>query len=202
MKTPALLLLLTVLASSLFAQDYKQTIVEYRKQYIQGFLEDERSPIKNADDLQYFRFFDADENYRVVAHFTKTEHAEPLELPTMNGKTKRYTEYGTLTFSLFGREMSLRVYQNLALLEKPEYKDHLFLPFTDSTNGEETYGGGRYLDFETGDIADDKLVIDFNKAYNPYCAIATGYSCPKPPEENNLPAGIRAGEKAFGKSPH
>ena len=69
----------------------------------------------------------------------------------------------------------------------------LFLPFQDSSA--DSYGGGRYLDIRTGDIRDGKLVLDFNRCYNPYCAYKEGYSCPIPPVENRLPVAIEAGEK-------
>jgi uncharacterized protein (DUF1684 family) len=81
----------------------------------------------------------------------------------------------------------------------PKYKNYLFVPFKDMTNGKETYGGGRYLDLETTDIQNDSVILDFNKAYNPYCAYSNGYSCPIPPKENHLAVSIEAGEKTFGK---
>jgi uncharacterized protein (DUF1684 family) len=78
----------------------------------------------------------------------------------------------------------------------PQYKDYLYLPFKDFTNGESTYGGGRYLDFKMSDIQENQtIIIDFNKAYNPYCAYSDGYSCPIPPSENHLQVFIEAGEK-------
>jgi len=79
-----------------------------------------------------------------------------------------------------------------------EYKNYLFLPFTDATTGVETYESGRYIDLQTGDIKNNQVVIDFNKAYNPYCAYVSGvYNCPIPPRENHLPVAILAGEKRF-----
>ena len=81
-----------------------------------------------------------------------------------------------------------------------KYRDYLFIPFTDLTSGNESYAGGRYFDFKSSDILDNKFELDFNKAYNPYCAyISNRYSCPIPPKENNLSVAIRAGEKEFGK---
>ena len=86
------------------------------------------------------------------------------------------------------------------MLQKMEqYKDYLFIPFMDHTNGETTYGGGRYFDVMIGDIMDDKLVLDFNICYNPYCAFSDGYNCPVPPKENHLEVAIKAGEKMFNK---
>ena len=99
--------------------------------------------------------------------------------------------------------MQLTLYRSVALSMLPDYKDYLFLPFTDETNGTETYGGGRYIDMRDGDIKDGKVVIDFNRAYNPYCAFSGGYACPKPPDENHLPMAIQAGEKQFaGEKKH
>ncbi len=87
-------------------------------------------------------------------------------------------------------------------MNDPTYKNYLFLPFTDLTSGEESYGGGRYIDLETTDIFNNKVIIDFNKAYNPYCAYASGYNCPIPPRENDLPVAVKAGEMNFGKKVH
>ena len=83
-----------------------------------------------------------------------------------------------------------------------EYKDYLFIPFTDATNGNETYEGGRYIDILITDISNNTVVIDFNKAYNPYCCYATGYHCPIPPKENALSVTINAGEKKYTKPVH
>ena len=85
----------------------------------------------------------------------------------------------------------LYAYQNVVYSQKEEYKDHLFLPFTDKTNGFESYGGGRYIDLRIP--ATDSLLLDFNQSYNPYCAYTTGYNCPIPPKENALPIKIEVG---------
>jgi uncharacterized protein (DUF1684 family) len=95
--------------------------------------------------------------------------------------------------------VALSVYRNTRLAKIPAYADYLFLPFTDETNGRETYGGGRYIDLREADFKNGSITIDFNKAYNPYCAFAGGYSCPKPPDENQLAIAIPAGEKKFAK---
>ena len=92
-------------------------------------------------------------------------------------------------------------YQGEALSKTDEYKDYLLIPFTDTTNGKETYGGGRYIDFAIP--ASEMVTLDFNLAYNPSCAYSSRYSCPIPPRENRLKAEIRAGEKTYrshGKS--
>ncbi|KAF5279647.1 hypothetical protein FQR65_LT15342 [Abscondita terminalis] len=96
------------------------------------------------------------------AKLVPTKDAEVFELPTSSGKTKKYKEYGTVTFSLEGQQYSLKVYQSQDLIKKPGFKDHLFLPFRDATNEKETYGGGRYIDLKIP--KKDNLMIDFNKA--------------------------------------
>lgn len=187
---------------SAFAQTFQDEINLHREKYKQEFLEDDHSPFKKKEDLEYIRFFNPTVKYKVKADFVRTENATPIDLATMNGLTKQFIEYGTLSFTIKGKKLSLKIFQNTALLDNPEYKDHLFLPFTDKTNGNDTYDGGRYLDFKTSDIKEGHLILDFNKTYNPYCAYSAGYSCPRPPEENNIPFSIKAGEKKYGKSSH
>ena len=114
---------------------------------------------------------------------------------TSGTRTPSYRSMGTLTFRLGGAERHLTVYQNIDLVRNPTYANHLFVPFTDLTNGETTYGGGRYLELEgpLGETVD----LDLNRAYNPYCAYGGAYSCPIPPAENHLEVAVEAGVKAF-----
>lgn len=194
-------LFLLVYALSSTAQNYKEQIEAYRENFKKEIVLEDRAPLK-TDEVQYLRYYEPDANYRVEAIFTKTENATPLDMPTSSGKTKSYIEYGKLKFELGKKPLVLTIYQSLKLMENPEFKDYLFLPFTDLTNGEETYINGRYLEFRTGEIKDNKLIIDFNKAYNPYCAYSDGYNCPKPPEVNDLKIKVKAGEMDFGKKRH
>ena len=120
-------------------------------------------------------------------------------MPTYSGKTKEHVAYAVLSFMLDGKPQQLTLYRSLNLMKVPNYRDYLFLPFKDATSGRETYGGGRYIDFRTGDIKDGKVTLDFNRAYNPYCAYQEGYSCPIPPTNNVLSVAIEAGEKTYGK---
>jgi uncharacterized protein (DUF1684 family) len=85
----------------------------------------------------------------------------------------------------------------MTLIRQPQFKDYLFLPFKDDTNGVETYGGGRYMDVRISTVKDGKIILNFNKAYNPYCAYNEGFNCPIPPQENHLNIAIRAGERNF-----
>lgn len=177
---------------------YQDSIDDYRNQYKMGFILDERAPL-TKDDTAYLKFFPVDEQYKVIADFKLTPDAEPFDIPTVSGKTKKYRQYGIASFSINDTTVELQVYQSLKLIQQQEYKNHLFLPFTDATTYTTTYGGGRYLDLSKTDIINNKVELDFNKCYNPWCAYADGYSCPIPPKENRLPVAILAGEKNFGK---
>jgi len=189
------LLLITV--SVACAQDFKKETDKYRKKYKEEFLSSANSPLKEAD-LPFLQFYEADSAYRVVAKFEKSR-GQSFEMPTYSGVNKTYVKYGKVKFRINGRKQTLSVYRSLSLQQLAKYKDYLFIPFKDKTNGDESYGGGRYLDLKTTDIKEGELVLDFNKAYNPYCAYSDGYNCPIPPAPNHLPIAITAGEKKFGK---
>jgi uncharacterized protein len=155
----------------------------------------EESPL-DKKDLKKFKalpFFEINANYRVEAVWIRTPEEVPFEMPTSTERKPLYVKYGEIHFTIEGIACVLNVYQNLNLVSKEGYEDYLFLPFKDFTNGEETYGGGRYLDIRIP--AADLLVVDFNKAYNPYCAYSHRFSCPLVPDENQLQLPILAGVK-------
>lgn len=152
------------------------------------------SPLRGAyfDGFTEHPFFPIDLKYRVNADFERIQDAEPFEMPTSSGRTKTYEAYGKASFQIEGEVFSLIVYQSHRLREMEAYKNHLFLPFYDETNGNETYAGGRYIDLSIPET--DQLVIDFNQAYQPYCAYNIyDYSCPIVPSENRLNIRIPAG---------
>ncbi|MFD2569887.1 DUF1684 domain-containing protein [Spirosoma soli] len=179
--------------------NYADQIARHRDTYKKEFLITTSSPLKTQEDVDYLRFYAPDSTYRVTATVQLTPDAKPFEMPTYSGKTSPHVKYAVLSFSVKGKPQQLTIYRNLNLARMPQYRDYLFLPFKDATSGLATYGGGRYLDLRIGDIQDGKLMLDFNKAYNPYCAYSEGYSCPIPPKNNVLPVEIEAGEKTFGK---
>ncbi|WP_448697946.1 DUF1684 domain-containing protein [Mucilaginibacter sp. AW1-3] len=202
MKKHAYLLLAFVLivhVSQSFAQSFDMQIATFRKSYMADFLTDKSSPLKEAD-LQYLRFYAPDSTYRIVAKVTYLQNVPAFIMPVTQGTGREHIAYAKLSFTLKNKLLELTVYRNTALAKMPALKDYLFLPFNDSTNGNETYGGGRYIDLRESDFKNDTLVLDFNKAYNPYCAFGGEYSCPKPPDENHLSVAIEAGEKKFGKT--
>ena len=120
-------------------------------------------------------------------------------MPTVNGKLKKYIKYAYLHFEINGQKSKLLLFRSVRLMRNPLYRNSLFLPFYDYSNGTKTYGGGRYMDLSISDIKDNTLILDFNRCYNPYCAYTSGYSCPIPPEENTIKSEILAGESAYGK---
>ena len=182
------------------SQSVKKEVNEYREKYKADFLEEERSPFYGKEeDLKHLQFYKPKKKYRVECSFQRTPKEESFDMATYSGKTKKFVKYGILSFKLNGEDLQLAVYQNLMLQKMEQYKDYLFLPFMDQTNGQTTYGGGRYFDIMIGDIKDDKLILDFNTCYNPYCAFSDGYNCPVPPKENHLEVAIKAGEKMYGK---
>lgn len=203
MKSNLILLFLCFLSASLLLgqetnKQYLKEIRKHRKHFKKEKKKEANGPL-DKKGIKNLAYFPANANFLVEATFTKMEGGTPFEIPTSSGKMKQYVRYGTLDFSLDGKAHSLVVYQSLRLRKIPQYKDYLFLPFTDLTNGETTYGGGRYIDLSIKDLGDNKVSIDFNKCYNPYCAYSDGYNCPIPPEENHLELSISAGEKAFQK---
>lgn len=183
---------------TIFAQDFKAEIEKHREEYKADFLKNSSSPLKKGD-FEYLRFYEPNEKFKVVCEFIATKKGKPFDVPTSSGQTATYTKFGELKFEIDGKSYKLAVYQSLRLRNLPQYRDYLFIPFKDLTNGKESYGGGRYLDLRMKEISGDKIYLDFNKAYNPYCAFSAGYSCPIPPKENHLKVAIEAGEKNFAK---
>ena len=163
------------------------------------FKDASKSPLKDKDrkDFKSLDFFKVDSTYVVTAKFERTPNETPFEMKTTTERLPVYVKYGIITFKLKGNDYQLNVYQNQDLMKNEGYDDYLFLPFLDDTNGEETYGGGRYIDLTAPEA--DELVIDFNKAYNPYCAYNEKYSCPIVPRDNYLDLKVEAGVKNFQK---
>lgn len=163
------------------------------------FADPATSPLTPEDRTSFTRLdrFPYDPAFRVTARFTPAERPRIFKMRTTTSREPLYRPYGTLVFTLGGKEFSLTVYQNIELIAKEGHADHLFLPFTDRTNGTSTYGGGRYIDLQ-GPLG-EVVVVDLNHAYNPYCCYNSRYSCPVPPKENDLDVAVKAGVKAFGE---
>ncbi|WP_210466654.1 DUF1684 domain-containing protein [Rufibacter roseolus] len=195
-----LLLPLLSIAQQVPVTDYRAEIARHRAHEDSVFKFDEHSPLK-AEAKTIFKgleYFPVNEVYRVKAKFVRNTQETVFIMPTTGTRTPEYMKYGELHFKLQGQPLKLSVYQNQELKKQPKYMAYLFIPFTDATTGQETYATGRYLDF-TIPMGADSVWLDFNKAYNPYCAYGDGYSCPIPPKENKLPVRIEAGVKNYEK---
>ena len=175
-------------------QNYLDSLTMVRKQHQVTLLTSGDSPLNQQEiqQLESLDYFPITTSNIVNATFKK-KIGQPFNIPTSSGMTKYYRKYGVLTFSWNGETVTLTVYQDINLAQLPAYKDYLLIPFKDATSGNETYGGGRYLDFKIPNSK--KVVLDFNTVYNPYCAYSYRYNCPIPPIENHLTLPIEAGEK-------
>jgi uncharacterized protein len=194
--------LFLLISLNCFAQSYADQISKHRETYKQDFIKDEHSPLKK-NDLQNLHFYEADSAYKILADVEILKNEKVFKMSTFNGSSSDYYKYAHVNFFLNGKKIQMTLYRSVSLSTNPVYKDHLFLPFTDETNNKETYGGGRYIDLDAKEIVDNHIEIDFNKAYNPYCAYSDGYRCPVPPEENDLQLAVKAGEKLYtGEKKH
>ena len=189
-------ILLTILLVTVVTVSAQDDLNAYREEYKKDFLSDPRAPLKEAD-LQYLDFFPELPKAVITAEFQLTPAEQPFEMPTYSGVTRTYRKWGIASFTWGPFSSNLVLYENMTNKSNPLYKDYLFLPFKDNTNGETTYGGGRYLNMSKADTEDGKITIDFNKAYNPWCAYSDGFNCPIPPLDNKLPYAIEAGEKLY-----
>lgn len=182
--------------SSLNAQkNYIDSIKTFQEKYVADH------EVVKGSDKNFLHFFPVNLKYRVPAKVERIYDADWFKIETSGKEKQIYRVYAILHFSVKDTSLKLPVYQSQQLMNVKEYADYLFLPFTDLTNGEESYENGRYIDLKTDDLANTSFVIDFNKAYNPYCAyVSNQFNCPIPPKANNLPVSIRAGEMKFGKT--
>ncbi len=190
------------IAENKIAQDTPDAIVDilnFQKELNAEYKDPETSPLYNKDrkDFETLDFFAPDTTYRVIARFERTPNALPFYMPTTTTRKSEEIVFGIVYFKLLGKEYKLEVYQNSELKLREGFEDYLFLPFSDMTNGKETYTGGRYIDLRIPE--NDSILIDFNKAYNPYCAYNKKYSCPIVPKVNDLKLPIKAGVKVFKK---
>ena len=195
------ILVLFLLSQVVFSQQKfeRDSVIQFQKNMNEHYADSVKSPLKKKD-LAVFKeleFFPINEKYFVTANFIRTKKEKPFEMKTTTSRKPIYVKYGELHFKIEGIPYQLNVYQNVAFSKKTGYKNSLFLPFTDYTSGVESYGGGRYIDLK---IQKGKnWTVDFNQAYNPYCAYNEVYSCPIVPKENDLKVEIKAGVKAFKK---
>lgn len=204
-RTQLICLLVLAMAILFGATALSQTngpdpVQRFRAERDKEFRDPQTSPLE-AHEVPTFKglnYFAVNPRFKVKARFVRTPNEKKFNMPTSSGITKVYVKFAELKFRLNGNEHTLGVYQSEALSQTEKYKNYLLIPFTDSTSGKTTYGGGRYIDFEIP--ASEEVTLDFNLAYNPSCAYSSRFNCPIPPKENKLKTKIEAGEKTYPKS--
>lgn len=197
---PTYFILLGVVAIGLYVffsghkASYEDNITDLRKNKDDFLRLSPDSPIEDKENFEGLNYFPPNPLYKIKAklEFITDTSNKTLTLIRSDGKKDNYLRFANAHFKIDQKDYSLLLLKNM----EDQDSRHLFLPFKDLTNGNETYGGGRYLDLEYKDNK-DFIFIDFNLGYNPYCTYNYRYSCPIPPKENKLQVPIEAGEKIF-----
>lgn len=173
--------------------DYENTVDKFRSQTLGFYTRPEESPL-NSEELKSFgglHFFDINEQYNLLATIEWMSQPDTVTMKTSKDDIRYYLRVALLHFTIAGNNYQLAAYQ-----PPDDSLSSLFVPFHDLTNGNESYGGGRYLDIEA-DKGTTDIKLDFNFSYVPYCAYSHRYSCPLVPAENDLKVRIEAGEKGI-----
>jgi len=180
-------------------ESYEAQIKEFQYRLNVEYADKKTSPLTD-EDFKTFKsldFFPIDSTYKVTATITYVKDAPVFKMETTTDRLPLYKMYLLAKFTIKGEEFEIPIYQSQELLTDPQYRDYLFLPFKDLTNGKDSYVGGRFLDLELPKKGAKTMVIDFNEAYNPYCAYNHKFSCPIPPDANVLDVAIPVGVKAY-----
>jgi uncharacterized protein (DUF1684 family) len=172
------------------------TAIQKEREENEHFIKTSKeSPLKDQDRKNFtgLKYFEPDPKYKVIADLYPIESKKVIVLATNDGKEQRYLEYAYAEFNLDDVKNRLLILEGI---DMGPIRGKLFLAFGDETSAIETYGAGRYLDVNKMP-GSSTIVLDFNKAYNPYCAYNDTYSCPIPPPENLLKVAVKAGEKIY-----
>lgn len=198
-------IILLLLISSLFScnSQGKREVTgksSFQKEMNAKFKDASKSPLtkKGLRKFKGLDFFPINNTYKVVAKLTKTPDAPVFNFPTTTSRIVKYKKYGVVSFTINKINLELDIYKDTS--PKFGYINHLFLPFLDKTNGKTSYSGGRFIDILTTEEQENgTIIIDFNQAYNPYCAYSDRYSCPITPRNNFLDIEINAGVMRYKK---
>ena len=183
----AVILVLPVLA----ANSYEDEVLKFRAEKDAKYKTNSHSPLTEEikKDFKGLHYFPVNEQYRFKVKLNEFKKKESLIIITSKGRERKAVRYGYFDITIDGTALKLNAY---IFDDSPEY---LFIPFKDKTSPSKSYGAGRYLDFDLNKT--NEYDLDFNYAYNPYCAYNPKYSCPIPPEENSLPVEIPVGEMKY-----
>ena len=180
----------TIQGTSKNTEGYLEEIETKRQEINEEFKTSEESPLtdEQKEIFKSLSYFPVIEKYNIKADFHKNDREQIVKISITDGTQREYLLFGNAHFHLDGKELNLTIYKPVKSSE-----DYLFIPFYDETSADQTYGGGRYVEPEL--IDGGTIEIDFNTAYNPYCAYNHTYRCPIPPQDNSLIVSIPAGEK-------
>lgn len=185
-----LALLVFMFTQSGSSDEYTNEIEKFREERHDFFKSSQASPfIQNNVDYEPITFFPIEPSYRVRARLERLTTRETVSITNSDGTQSKYLKFARANFELNGSDHSLLILKALG------FGNQYLTAFLDETSAISSYGGGRYLDLAIG--KSDQIEIDFNKAYNPYCAYVEDYLCPLPPRENYLSTAIEAGEKDY-----
>ena len=177
------------------SSEWEKQVNAEREQKDGFFRMHPQSPLSfnQKQEFKGLDYYPTDPNYRIECPLQEHERKDILKIEDTQGNEREFLRWGTFKFKISDADCQLQAYKGTAEEER------LFVPFLDETSGKETYGAGRYLDLETGkhQTSEGKWILDFNEAYNPWCAYSKDYACPFTPPENWLNVEIRAGEKAY-----
>jgi uncharacterized protein len=180
--------------AGLSPEEYKAQLIKEREEKDLYMRNSDESPFaKNKEQVKPLNYFEPNLDYKVNAKLVEISSKKMVLLSTSSGEEDRYLEYAFAEFELNGQRNKLLI---LELVTPGATKGSLFLAFADNTSANETYGAGRYLDIKKVP-GSTSIILDFNKAYSPYCAYNNNFSCPFPPKENFLKIPIYAGEKKY-----
>jgi len=173
-------------------ETWARALSRFRAQKDEYFMAGRGSPLPpgEASVFHGLKYFDPDPGYRLEAKLQRYTSPEAVMVATSKGTRQLFNRVGYFDLTVYGEPVLIQAYQS-AERDDPA----LFIPFRDATSGKESYGAARYLDLHVEH--NDEYAVDFNYAYNPYCAYSEDYVCPLPPQENWLQVPIRAGEKKY-----
>ncbi|MBD2769840.1 DUF1684 domain-containing protein [Hymenobacter sp. BT664] len=173
---------------------YARQLQKARTEKNRAFRQSPDSPLAPPQKAQFdsLKYYSPASAFVLEGRIARHAHPDTTLIQMSDNRQEKYLNWGLATFEVDHQPQQLRLYVKATGTDST-----LFVPFTDLTNGHETYGGGRYLDVPLPKADATTLQLDFNQAYNPYCAYNNEYSCPVPPAENRLQVAIPAGEKAF-----
>ena len=187
--------------SALKAQDsYTDLLKKERLQKDEELGRRKTSPLQKTDrkNFDHLRYFEVDTSWNKQANYQRLSGGDTIDFATSSGRIKQFVRYARLSFGHNGQRYAISAYKRVYPPGYvPPYAPSLFVPFTDLTTGDGTYGGGRYMDIEIPQEESTVITLDFNRCYNPYCAYGSGFSCPIPPEENFMDLRVEAGEKNY-----